>query len=42
MFVVIDLLLVPQIDFAVARLIFSLSAVFVLIFGFVWSTGGQS
>ena len=34
--VVIDLLLLPELDLAVLRLGFSLAALLVLLFGFVW------
>lgn len=42
LFVMMDLIVVPQIDFGSARLAFSLSAVLVLLFGFVWNSGGQT
>ena len=34
--VVIDLLLLPQMDFRLVRLLLSLSGVGVLLFGFIW------
>ena len=34
--VILDLLLLPEIDFRVARLALSLGAVGVLLFGFIW------
>ncbi|HEX8258309.1 MAG TPA: DUF5985 family protein [Allosphingosinicella sp.] len=34
--VVIDLLLLPQMDFRLVRLLLSLSGVSVLLFGFIW------
>lgn len=34
--VVVDLLLIPEVDFSVARIILSLAAVSVLLFGFIW------
>jgi hypothetical protein len=34
--VVIDLLILPTIDLRAVRLVFSLSAVVVLLFGFIW------
>lgn len=36
LFVVIDLLLIASIDFSTLRLLFSLAAVSVLLFGFIW------
>ena len=36
LFVVIDVLLIPQISFQLPRLALSLSAVSILLFGFVW------
>ncbi len=39
LFVIIDLLLVPQIDFSVMRLALSLAATVVLLFGFIWHSG---
>jgi hypothetical protein len=36
LFLVIDLVLVRSIDFALVRLLLSLAAVSVLLFGFVW------
>ncbi len=35
--VVIDLLLLPQMDFRLVRLLLSLSGVSVLLFGFIWN-----
>ena len=34
--VVLDLLLIPTIDFRLARLLLALAAVSILLFGFVW------
>ncbi len=34
--VVIDLLLIPDVDFRLPRLLLSLAAVAVLLFGFIW------
>jgi uncharacterized membrane protein YdjX (TVP38/TMEM64 family) len=34
--VVVDLLLMPDVDFSLVRIILSLTAVSVLLFGFVW------
>lgn len=36
LFVIIDLLLIHDIDFGLVRLLLSLAAVAVLLFGFVW------
>lgn len=36
LFVIVDIMLVPAIDFAVLRLLLSLGAVSVLLFGFIW------
>lgn len=36
MFVVVDLLLIPQVSFQLPRLMLSLCAAGVLLFGFVW------
>ncbi len=36
--VVVDLLILPAIDLRVLRLLFSLSAVIVLLFGFIWDS----
>lgn len=36
LFVILDLLVIEAIDFRVVRLLFSLGAVAVLIFGFIW------
>ena len=36
LFVIVDLLLVRSIDFALVRLLLSLAAVLVLLFGFIW------
>ncbi len=38
LFVVIDLLVLPTSDFLLARRLASLSAVAVLLFGFIWET----
>jgi len=37
--VILDLLLIPEVDFRIVRLLLSLAAVSVLLFGFIW---GQS
>ena len=34
--VIIDLLVLPDFDFRIARLLFALAAVGVLLFGFIW------
>jgi hypothetical protein len=34
--VILDLLVIPQVDLQIARLAFSLMAVSVLLFGFIW------
>ena len=34
--VVVDLLILPDMDFGIARLLLSLTAVSVLLFGFIW------
>ena len=39
--VVVDLLVVPQTDFSIARLLFSLVAVSLLLFGCVWDLGEE-
>ncbi|UYY56968.1 DUF5985 family protein [Sphingomonas sp. S2-65] len=36
LFVIIDMLLIAWIDFRIVRLLLSLSAVSVLLFGFIW------
>lgn len=36
LFVVIDVLLIPQVSFQLPRLAFSICAVSVLLFGFIW------
>ena len=36
--VIVDLLILPKVDLQVPRLAFSLAAVSVLLFGFVWDT----
>lgn len=36
LFVIVDLLLIRDIDFGLVRLILSLAAVAVLLFGFIW------
>jgi hypothetical protein len=36
--VIVDMLIVPHVDFRVYRLALSLAAVCVLLFGFVWDT----
>jgi hypothetical protein len=42
LFVIIDMLLMPQIDLSVARIALSLAATAVLLFGFIWNLGGES
>lgn len=37
--VIVDMLVLPQSDFRPFRLVLSLAAVSVLLFGFVWSSG---
>ena len=39
--VILDLLLVRDIDFRLARLLTSLAAVSLLIFGFIWNVGEE-
>ena len=39
--VVLDLLVIPAVDLRLLRLALSLSAVSLLLFGFVWSVGGE-
>jgi hypothetical protein len=34
--VIVDLLIIPQIDFRIHRLLLSLGAVAILLFGFIW------
>ncbi len=36
LFVIIDLVLVPEVDFRLVRALLSLGAVSVLLFGFIW------
>jgi hypothetical protein len=36
LFVIVDVLLVPDVDFGLVRLLLSLGAVAVLLFGFIW------
>jgi hypothetical protein len=36
LFVIVDLLLIPDLDFGMIRLLLSLGAVAVLLFGFIW------
>jgi hypothetical protein len=36
LFVIVDLLLIPDLDFGLIRLLLSLGAVAVLLFGFIW------
>jgi hypothetical protein len=36
LFVIVDLLLIRDIDFGIVRLLLSLAAVAVLLFGFIW------
>jgi hypothetical protein len=37
LFVIVDLLLIPDLDFGLVRLLLSLGAVAVLLFGFIWN-----
>ena len=39
--VILDMLLIPTIDFRVTRLALSLAAVGVLLFGFIWDLGEE-
>ena len=36
LFVIVDVLLIPDVDFGLVRLLLSLGAVAVLLFGFIW------
>ena len=39
--VILDLLLIPSIDFRLVRLLLSLAAVSVLLYGFIWGLGEE-
>ena len=39
--VVLDLLVIPSVDFRVVRLLLSLIAVTLLLFGFIWTAGEE-
>ena len=39
--VILDLLLIPTMDFRLVRLFFSLAAVSVLLYGFIWGQGEE-
>lgn len=39
--VVLDLLIIPQVDLRIGRLLLSLIAVSLLLFGFVWAVGSE-
>lgn len=39
--VILDLLLIPTINFRLPRLLLSLAAVSVLLYGFIWGEGGE-
>jgi len=40
--VIIDILILPMVDFGVVRLLFSLAATAVLLFGFIWNSGERA
>lgn len=42
LFVIVDLLLIKSIDLTVVRLVLSLAAVLVLLFGFIWNLEEES
>lgn len=39
LFVIVDLLILPDVDFTIMRLFLSLGASLVLLFGFIWNSG---
>jgi hypothetical protein len=41
LFLMLDMLVIKQVDLGVVRALFSLAAVSVLLFGFIWNAGEE-